>query len=180
MDGASRGDASAPPPPPSPPLPLLTRDRREREPRATSWRTRRLSRRSGRANGPRDLRRNCRRHREAQREARRRRALLLGRPSLPLVSTDARRAHGKHCVLPKRRFARRPRRTSIAVCGAKHVLRTRFVCDIHTLTLFSARESKPSITVWQSRLSPLNTFPLKALDAEAESATYSRLHTPMD
>jgi hypothetical protein len=77
LDGASSGDASAPPSPTAPPPPSSTRDRREREPRATSWRTRRPSRRSGRANDPRDLRRKCLRHREAQREAWRRRALLL-------------------------------------------------------------------------------------------------------
>jgi hypothetical protein len=39
----------------------------------------------------------------------------------------------------------------------------------HTYS-FSVRASKPSIMGYQSGLSPLNTFPLKAIDTEAESA----------
>jgi hypothetical protein len=50
--------------------------------------------------------------------------------------------------LPKRRCARGPRRTRTAVCGAKHVLKTQFVSDIPTLTLF---QSEHSVTV---RLGP--------------------------
>jgi len=41
----------------------------------------------------------------------------LGRASLPLRSTEARRAHGEHCVVPKRRCARRPRRTRRRFAG---------------------------------------------------------------
>jgi len=145
LDGASSGDASAPPPPPSPPPPPLTRERRERKPRATSWRTRRLfttlwpgewakrssSRMPSASRGP-------------ARDSAPPRFASLGRASLPLGSTEARRAHGQHFVLPKRRCARRPRRTRTAVCGAKHVLRTQFEQEIPTLFFF---QSEHSVTV---------------------------------
>jgi len=102
------------------------RERRERIRRATSRCTRRLYATQWAGEGQAAHCPTCLRHREAQREARRRRTLL---PSgafrfPPLGSTEARRAHGEQCVFPRRRCARRPRRTCTAARGAKHVLRT--------------------------------------------------------
>jgi hypothetical protein len=91
-------NASVPPPPPSRRPSVNTRERRERKPRATSWRIRRLVTTLCRVNGPRDLRPKCLRHREASarlREARRRRALHF---SGALRFPSGQPTHGKPMV----------------------------------------------------------------------------------